>query len=488
MTNSTMKNFTTRPASQLIPLKKGSHIHLMGICGTAMGSLAGLLKDQGFKVTGSDQNVYPPMSTQLNELGIEIFQGYKAENLVPRPDLVIVGNVISSHFAEAQALLNSDIPYTSLPAALGEWAIGHRNSLVVAGTHGKTTTTSMLAWAAEECGKKPGFLIGGVPLNFPRSFRNPPSENNNNEYFVIEGDEYDTAFFDKVPKFIHYRPKYVILTSIEFDHADIYNNLDEILSAFKELLSLIPADGCLVYNAEDENIKKILSHCKAKTVSFGLSHGDYHVQNRENIVGRNQFSVLHNNRRIADLALKHFGAHNTMNALATFALAHQMNWSSHKIMQSLANFKGVKRRQEIIGEVHGITLVEDFAHHPTAVELTISCMREQFPGRRVIAIYEPRSATSRRNIFEDQYIEAFKQADVILLPQAFDQGKIPEAERFSSERVIDKLKSQNKEAFFCKDSDDILSHLESVKKTGDVILIMSNGGFNGIYSKILSLL
>ena len=474
--------------STLSSLAPGSHIHLIGICGTAMGSLAGLLKDRGFKISGSDQNVYPPMSTQLEELGIEIYQGYHKENLEPKPDLVIVGNVISAHFEEAAALLESDIPYTSLPAALGEWAIGHRNSIVVAGTHGKTTTSSMLSWVAEACGKNPGFLIGGIPLNFPRSFRNPPEKNDQSEYFVIEGDEYDTAFFDKVPKFVHYRPKYVVLTSIEFDHADIYNSIDDILAAFETLMELMPEDGVLVYNAEDKNIPKVLEYCKAKKVSYGLESGDYKVVDRQNLVGRNQMTVEYQGRRVADLALKQFGPHNTMNALAAFALTSEMTWPDYKIMQGLASFKGVKRRQEILAEEKGVSIVEDFAHHPTAVSLTIDCMQEQFPDRRVVAIYEPRSATSRRNIFEQEYAQAFQKADVILLPQAFDQGKISKAERFSSQRMIELLQQHGKEAFYCENTDEILLQLKAIKKEGDVILIMSNGGFDGIYAKIIALI
>ncbi|MCB0392356.1 MAG: UDP-N-acetylmuramate:L-alanyl-gamma-D-glutamyl-meso-diaminopimelate ligase [Bdellovibrionales bacterium] len=474
--------------SVLSQLKIGSHVHLMGICGTAMGSLAGLLKEKGYKVTGSDQNVYPPMSTQLQELGIEIYQGYKKENLNPKPDLVIVGNVISAHFEEAQELLNSDIPYTSLPAALGEWAIGNRNSLVVTGTHGKTTTTSMLSWIAETCDKNPGFLIGGIPLNFPRSFRNPPSNNDNSEYFVIEGDEYDTAFFDKVPKFVHYRPKYVILTSIEFDHADIYSDINEILSAFKKLLELIPEDGLLVYNAEDKNIPKILEACRARKVSYGLQSGDYKISDRQNLVGRNQMSVEYKGQNIADLAIKQFGPHNTMNALASFVIAKELGWSGFKVMQGLATFNGVKRRQEILLQNESITIVEDFAHHPTAVSLTLDCMKEQFPGKRVIAIYEPRSATSRRNVFEKEYIAALQKADVIFLPQAFDQAKITEESRFSSERVIQNLQQLGKNAYYCKDVEEIVKQLHLTVNKGDIVLIMSNGGFGGIYQKILNLI
>ncbi len=484
---------------QIKDLFQGAHIHFMGICGTAMGSLAGLLKDRGFKITGSDQNIYPPMSTQLESLGIPIYKGYKKENLEPKPDFVVVGNVISSHFEEAQALLNSGIPFTSLPAALGEWVIEDRSCLVVAGTHGKTTTTSMASWVAEVCGYRPGFLIGGIPLNFPRSFRNPVDDNSPEQLFVIEGDEYDTAFFDKVPKFVHYKPKYVILTSIEFDHADIYNNLDEVLVSFRKLLELIPEDGCLVYNKEDENIQKILSSCRAKKISYGMSDGQYRVSDRANLVGRNQFSVHYYEesagatghedfRSVADLALKSFGPHNTMNALAVYAMSRELGWTNSKVLQAFADFKGVKRRQEIIGEKNNVTVVEDFAHHPTAVSLTLDCMREQFPQRRVISIFEPRSATSRRRVFELEFAQALAKSDVVLLPRAFDQEKIKEEERFSSERVVEILKSQNHQAHYCSDHSEILSNLKEIMAPGDVVLIMSNGGFGGIYEEILKLL
>src|SRR6185437_4541590 len=297
-------------------VKSGGHIHLIGICGTAMASLAGILKDLGYKVTGSDQNVYPPMSTQLEKLGIPIQLGFKKENLTPRPDLVIVGNVVSRGNPEAEALLASDIPYTSLPKALGEFAIASRDSYVVAGTHGKTTTTSLLAWVTDALEMKAGFLIGGIPLNYGLSFRAPLGRS-----FVIEGDEYDTAFFDKVPKFIHYKPKHVILTSVEFDHADIYRDLTHVKDAFRRLLELIPKDGTLVYNAEDRNIAEILPACTAaRKIGYGLRAGDYRLTDREVIGGRNQFTVLKGPERIADLALKIFGEHNSLNALAVFAL------------------------------------------------------------------------------------------------------------------------------------------------------------------------
>jgi UDP-N-acetylmuramate: L-alanyl-gamma-D-glutamyl-meso-diaminopimelate ligase len=464
------------------PLKPGSHIHLIGICGTAMASMAGILKEQGFKVTGSDQNVYPPMSTQLEKLKIPVASGYKKENLTPRPDLVIVGNVISKTNPEAEALLATDIPYTSLPKAMGEFVIGKRESFVIAGTHGKTTTTSIMAWLTDRLGMNPGFLIGGIPLNFSYSFRAPTANT-----FVIEGDEYDTAFFDKVPKFIHYKPKHVILTSVEFDHADIYKDLDHVKSAFKTLLELIPQDGTLIYHAEDENIKSILQYCKAKRkFSYGVNRGDYRMADREVIEGRNQFTVVKGEERSADLALKIFGEHNSLNALSVFAMADALNWSRNQTLQALADFKGVKRRQELLGEVNGVTVIEDFAHHPTAVDLTLRCMRERFPTSRVLAVFEPRSATSRRKVFQDEYAKAFSQADAVFMAQPYDQSKIQENDRFSTDELIEELKSKGLHAESATSVDGLVLKMSAYARPKDVILVMSNGGFDGIYQKLLS--
>lgn len=464
-------------------LKPGSHVHLIGICGTAMASLAGLLKDSGYKVTGSDQNVYPPMSTQLEEIGIEIMQGYKKENLDPKPDFVVVGNVISRDFEEAKALLESDIPYTSLPKAMGEFVIEDRNSIVVSGTHGKTTTTSILTWIAETCGKKPGYLIGGIPENFSRSFRRP-----GDNWFVIEGDEYDTAFFDKVPKFIYYKPKFVVLTSVEFDHADIYKDLDDVKKSFKMLMDLIPEDGILLANGDDKNVMELAKLTKARVVTYGLNSGDYKAVDREIIHGRNQFCVEHNGKRVVDIAIKLFGPHNTMNTLAAFAMANELGWKKTEILQALATFKGVKRRQEIIGEPNGITIIEDFAHHPTAVALTIQTIKEKYQGKKVFALFEPRSATSRRKVFQNDYIEALKAGDDVLISTPFNQTKINEADRFSSTELVDALKDYGVHAGEYANVDDMVAHLKQNAKTGDVILIMSNGAFGGIYTKLLETL
>lgn len=455
----------------------------MGICGTAMASLAGLLKQKGYHVTGSDQNVYPPMSTQLEQLGIDIMPGYKKENLEPKPDLVIVGNVISKKHEEAIALLESDIPYTSLPKAMADFVIENRNSIVIAGTHGKTTMTSIMSWVADQCVEGSGYLVGGIPLNFNQSFKVPTGD-----WFVIEGDEYDTAFFDKVPKFIHYKPKYVILSSIEFDHADIYNNIEEIKRAFIMLLERIPEDGILVYNADDKNILSILDHAKCKKVGYGQTNGDYKVKNRDFVVGRNQFAVNYKGKNIADVAIKQIGEYNSMNALATFALSREMGWNTVQVLQAFAQFKGVKRRQELIGEPNGIPVYEDFAHHPTAVNLTMRAFKESYKDKKLIAVFEPRSATSRRKVFQDDYVKAFELADVVVIAKPFDTSKIPEAERFSSDELISQLKAKNESVYLGESTEQMIEVIKSEADKDSVIVIMSNGGFDNIYQKLLNTL
>jgi UDP-N-acetylmuramate: L-alanyl-gamma-D-glutamyl-meso-diaminopimelate ligase len=353
--------------------------------------------------------------------------------------------------------------------------------VVVAGTHGKTTTTSMASWVAECAGIKAGYLIGGIPLNYNRSFR-PPQD----PWFIIEGDEYDTAFFDKVPKFVHYRPKHVILSSIEFDHADIYRDLDHVKSAFQKLLELIPEDGTLVYYAEDENIRSLLKHTRCRQlISYGIDDGDYRAVERMTISGRNHFCVEHQGSKEADVALKLFGVHNTLNALAVFALARHLKWDLTGSLQGLSSFLGVKRRQEVIGEPRGIRLIEDFAHHPTAVKLTVESMKEQYPDRRIIAVFEPRSATSRRKIFQKDYAEAFGKADAVVIAEAFDQSKIPEGDRFSSEQLVNDIKAKGTPAQLGHSTDEMIQMLKSTARPQDVVLLMSNGGFGGIYAKLI---
>lgn len=466
-------------------IKPGAHIHLMGICGTAMASLAGLLKDRGYKITGSDQNPYPPMSTQLESLGIEIMKGYKASNLHPAPDFVIVGNVISANNEEAQELVRLSIPFTSLPKAMGEFIIADRESIVITGTHGKTTTTSMMSWVAEEAGCKPGFLIGGIPKNFSQSFRNPEGK-----YFIIEGDEYDTAYFDKVPKFIHYKPRHVVLTSVEFDHADIYKNLDEIKAAFARLMKLIPQDGTLLACSEDKNVMELrkLATCK-NSFSYGFSEeSDFRAKvmfQNENGIG---FEVHYKGEIMGPYAMQITGDYNILNATAVVAMSKILGLSENRIQIALESFEGVKRRQEIIGQPRDILVIEDFAHHPTAVRETIRGIRKKYPQRKLFSVFEPRSATSRRKVFQSAYVEAFKDSPEVLIAQAFDQAKIDEGDRFSSDELVTDLKQSGVHAGVYNNVDTIVSDLQKKTQPGDLILIMSNGGFDGIYGKLLKAL
>jgi UDP-N-acetylmuramate: L-alanyl-gamma-D-glutamyl-meso-diaminopimelate ligase len=464
-------------------IKNKETIYMMGICGTAMGSLAGLLKDMGYNVRGSDQNVYPPMSTKLASLGIPIIEGYKPENLQPRPDKVIVGNVMSRNHPEVQALLSSGIPFTSLPKAMGEYLIGERHSVVIAGTHGKTTTTAITSWVLEQAGLHPGFMIGGVPLNFPNTF-----SIGTGDYFVIEGDEYDTAFFDKVPKFIHYRPRSVILTSIEFDHADIYKDLAAVKDAFKMLLQLIPTDGHLIYEAEDENIKSILSETRCLNVQgYGVKSSDWQLGDIRWEEAYSQFDVICRGKKIDTIKSNLFGEYNLLNALSVYALAVNLKLDMNLVRKAFASFKGVKRRQEIFGQPRNITLIDDFAHHPTAVRVTIDGIKKRFKNSRIIGVFEPRSATSRRRIFQQDFANALSTADEIIVSVPYDQSKIAETERFNSDELIQDIKKivGDSKARLGHSPDEIVSILKERAKPGDVILLMSNGGFGGIYTKLL---
>ncbi|MES3039063.1 MAG: UDP-N-acetylmuramate:L-alanyl-gamma-D-glutamyl-meso-diaminopimelate ligase [Bdellovibrionota bacterium] len=462
-------------------LKPGAHIHLMGICGTAMGSLAGLLQVQGFKVTGSDTSPYPPMSTQLEKLGIPIMIGYKPENLKPKPDFVIVGNVVSANNPEAQEVNRLGIPFTSLPKAMGEFIIQDRHCVCISGTHGKTTTTSVAAWMFDQLGLNPGFLIGGVPKNFDLSFRIPTGN-----YFIIEGDEYDTAYFDKVPKFIHYKPRSVILTSVEFDHADIYKDLDDVKSAFKRLLKLVPDDGVFIYWAEDANIKDILkSHQPKQIRSYGLNEGDYQAKNSREENGFTVFDVQFKGENLGTFRSGLSGSYNVLNCLSLITLAHFHGFNLEKVKRALESFEGVKRRQEIRGEPGGRLLIEDFAHHPTAVKKTVEGIIKRYPGRRVFSIFEPRSATSRRKIFQREYVEAFLTSSEIILAEPFDQSKITETDRFSTQELKADLEAKGKRAHCFQKAAEIVDFLKSESKPGDILLVMSNGGFDGIYEKIL---
>jgi len=457
------------------------HIHLMGICGTGMASLAGLLSSKGYHITGSDQNVYPPMSDFLKSLEIPVLSGYRPENLHPSPDLVIVGNVITRQNPEAVELSRLKLPYLSLPQALGHFALEGKQSIVVSGTHGKTTTTSLAAWILEKAGLDPGFMIGGIPLNFQQNFKS-----GRGPYFVVEGDEYDTAFFDKGPKFLHYRPWVVILTSIEFDHADIYCDLDHVLASFRKLIDLIPEKGLLIANSDDPRIANELGRAKCPVQTYGLSGQP--IWGITEISFDDQYSHLRISREGRDffsLKTPLYGRHNISNLLSAVALADFLSLPKDALSEAVASFKGVKRRQEVLGENRGILVIDDFAHHPTAVSETVLAVKERFPGRRLVAVFEPRSNSSRRNVFQERYADSFGAADLVMIPEPPLMHKVPPDERFSSIRLIRDLQEKGITAFYFKTTDALLNGLLNHAQSGDVTLFMSNGGFDNLPRRFL---
>ncbi len=461
-------------------LKRGSHIHLMGICGTAMASLAGLLKSMGYFITGSDKGIYPPMSLELQKMGIEIKEGFVKENLHPRPDFVIVGNVIKRKYEEAQFLLQNKIPHSSFPKVVKDLLIADRDSYVVAGTHGKTTTTALLGWVAEICRQNPGFIIGGIPKNFEKSFRPPPKN-----VFIIEGDEYDSAFFDKVPKFKYYKPQYVILTSIELDHIDIYSDLQSVYRAFDILMDKISREGVLIYN---KNIKKIddrLKVTKCRDIfSYGKSSGDYFFRTIEESEEYTQFEVFFRGESLGLFQTSLYGEHNILNILSCIALAHQRRWDLVKVKEGVSTFSGVKRRQEVIGSIRGITVIDDFAHHPTAVKKTIRAVQNRFRGHTVHSLFEPRTATSRCSIFQNEYFEAFSEAQRVYFANVYDSKALGNS-ALDLKQICHLLNEKSIPAQVYLDNKTLISALKGSVRSGDCILIMSNGDFGGLYKELI---
>ena len=463
----------------------GSHIHLIAICGVGMASLAGLLQARGYHVTGSDQNIYPPMSNYLAEIGIEILPGFHPDHLQPTPDLVVIGNAVSRNNPEADAALSQNLRYVSFPQALGQFLIGSRSSLVIAGTHGKTTTTALAAWVLANAGVDPGFFIGGVPLNFGSGWRV-----GSGGYVVIEGDEYDTAFFDKGPKFLHYRPRNVILTSVEFDHADIYRDLNHVKSAFRKLIEIIPDDGSLVVCADYPDAKEIAAAARCPCVSYGqTAESDWTAINIEFGEGRTFFEPCYHGKSEGRLEVDVIGRHNVMNALAVYALGRFLEIAPARLLGAFHGFAGVKRRQEKRGERRGVLVIDDFAHHPTAVRETIEAVKSAYRGRRLWAVFEPRSNTSKRNIFEEEFADALTLADQVILANVYQPEKVPETERLSVEKVA-ALINRNGElkARVIGSAAAIASQLAGDAESGDVVLVMSNGGFDSVHEKILQAL
>ncbi len=461
-----------------------NHVHLMGICGTGMASLAGMLKDRGLKVTGSDQNVYPPMSDYLKRLSIPVMEGYGPENLHQNPDLVIVGNVITRQNPEARELGRLRIPFLSFPQAISELAIKGKKAIVIAGTHGKTTTTSLGAWLLQCAGLDPGFMIGGVPGNFDKSFRVGTGP-----YFVIEGDEYDTAFFDKGPKFLHYRPWVLILTSIEFDHADIYRDLAHVLDSFRKLLSIVPDKGYVIANGDDKNVAGLLDKVTCHKISYGFNSSNSfrasEVRMEEHIT---RFRLTRPGKPDICLHTNLYGRHNLSNLLSVAALSHVLDIPEKSLRQALSTYKGVKRRQEILGEINGILVIDDFAHHPTSVKETILAVKGRYPKRRIIAVFEPRSNSSRRNVFQQVYTESFYGADMVYISEPPLMHKIPPTERFSSKKLVQDLKQKGISATYAPSTDSLLDSLLSEARDGDLVLFMSNGAFDNLPRRFLETL
>jgi len=456
------------------------HIHLIGICGTAMASLAGMLKQRSFKVTGSDAAAYPPMSDFLASLGIPIYQPFGQANLQPRPDLVVVGNAISRGNIELEHILDEHIPFCSLPQILHDEFLRDKEVIVVAGTHGKTTTTSMLAWIFHTSGQRPSFLIGGIAENFGSSFALGQGR-----HFILEGDEYDTAFFDKGPKFLHYFPDSVILTSVEFDHADIYKDLEAVETSFKRLVNLVPRKGRIIAYDTGESLERCLKRAFCPVERYGAStNSAWRVTNLKLEPSRTTWSVLRDGQSWADFQFSLGGEYNVSNATAAAAMAASFGISKEEISAALKTFKSVKRRLEVKAQVNQITIIDDFAHHPTAIAGTLTALRSRYPGARLWAILEPRSNTLRRNVFQDDLASSLALADQVVLAGIFKSDAIPEAERLDLDAVAAQIQKQGRPARVIADADSIVAATAPEMRPGDVVAILSNGGFGGIYEKL----
>ncbi|HEY7585628.1 MAG TPA: Mur ligase domain-containing protein [Candidatus Deferrimicrobiaceae bacterium] len=463
-----------------------STVHLIAVCGVGMASLAGMLKEKGFRVTGSDANVYPPMSTQLAALGIPISSPYGAANIPADAELVIVGNAVSRDNPECLEAVRRGLPLLSMPQAVAKFFIDGKESIVVAGTHGKTTTTSLLAWSLFYLGEDPSFLVGGIPRNFPVSYRVGAGPR-----FVVEGDEYDTAYFDKGPKFLHYQPGIVLLTSIEFDHADIYRDLSHLKESFRKLVRLIPAEGLLIACADYAEVLSVAEEagCRVEyyaadsTVPSGVGDRAWAVRP---VAEDGEFTRFRMERGTTghDLALRLPGRHNAANAAAAAIALLHLGYGARSVARAIAGYTGVRRRQEELGEFGGVLLVDDFAHHPTAVRETILAVRARYPGRRVVAVFEPRSNTSRRRIFQEEFARALSEADSVVVAGVFGAEKIPPEERLAPEEVAASLRAGGREAFHIPEVDRIVDHVRTACRAGDLVLIMSNGGFGGIQGKL----
>jgi len=451
--------------------------HFLGICGTAMGAVAVALKERGFKVTGSDENVYPPMSSFLEGKGIAIMEGYRAENIPAAVDVVVIGNAMTRGNPEVEAVLNRKLLYLSLPEVLKNHFLRGRHNLVVTGTHGKTTTTALLAWIMDKAGRKPGYLIGGIPKNFGEGARL-----NDSKYFVIEGDEYDTAFFDKRSKFVHYLPELVIVNNIEFDHADIFSNLEEIKLSFRRLLNIVPQNGMVVVNGDDPNAVEVAKDCLAQMVEVGFSKNcAQRIRDVAYSSGGSRFKLGDD---VFEIPL--VGEFNVHNAAMAATAARFYDVPTTKIASAFKSFSGIARRQELRGEARGIKVIDDFGHHPTAIASTLQALRHRFRGKRLWAVFEPRSNTTRRAVFQQQLPEALKIADGVFISQVARLAQIPKDQRLNPERVVAAIAKAGRPAFYEQNAEAIVDRIVPMLRSKDVVVVFSNGGFDNIHEKLLT--
>jgi UDP-N-acetylmuramate: L-alanyl-gamma-D-glutamyl-meso-diaminopimelate ligase len=455
-------------------------VHLSAICGTAMASLAGLLRERGHEVTGSDQDVYPPMSTQLEALGIPIRSPYAAANVPEDADLVVIGNALSRGNPEVEAVLDRRQRMTSLPALLAEEFLRPKTSIVVAGTHGKTTTTSLLAFLLDRAGLDPSFLVGGVPADFGRSYRL-----GGGGHFVVEGDEYDCAFFDKRPKFVHYLPDVAVIGNVEFDHADIYADLAAVQTAFVRLLNVIPRRGLLVAGVESPALREILPKAPCRVETFAVeAAADWRATDLRAEGSATRFRLARRGEDLGEFRLGLAGAHNVRNALAALAAAEAAGVEAASARPHLESFAGVKRRLEVRGQVRGVTVYDDFAHHPTAVRATLAALRTA-AGGSLVAVFEPRSYTSRTRVFQEDYARAFADADRVIAAAAHLPGKVPEGQRLSERELVDAIDGAGTRAEFIPTVEEIVERLRLDLRDGDRVVVLSNGGFGGLHEKLL---
>jgi len=475
-----------RTMPHVTQLPEVKRVYLIGICGTAMASLAGMLQQRGYEVGGSDEHVYPPMSTYLESLRIPVLEGYTREHLESfRPDLVVIGNAAARTNAEAEATLAMDLPYTSMPEAIYELFIKGKHSIVIAGTHGKTTTTSLMAWVLEAAGRDPGMVVGGIPLNFNQNFKLGGGPE-----FVIEGDEYNTAFFDKGPKFYHYGANTLIVNNIEFDHADIYSDLGAIIEAFRKGVQRVAPGDTIVANGDDANVAALRDDARAKWITFG-SKREHTISFDETEFApeATSFTVYWEGKKWRRFRTTLSGRHNVLNALAVIATARLRGVDAEPIQKGLETFQGIKRRMEVRGVERGVTVIDDFAHHPTAIATTLNGAHRRYPGRRLWALFEPRSISSSRKEFESGYIDAFHEADRVVIGPIFHRQRYVERygldKMMSVPHIVEKLRGDGIPAEQIDDIDAIAKLVAREAKPDDVVVVMSSGAFGGVHGKIL---